>query len=196
MHLVSCRTSRDGKRAWCQVRPARRRVHGWATPTRSRPERCIPAAQLIRLGPRCSCGDGLSASLDAWLRLGDAALLERFGRMSPASRGAHVRRWTVRREKLGGCLSSARAGQRPPRGYIAKGRFCIHGHHQGWRQPPRRVTESCTGHIPAGVATWPSARLSRRALTFPEGPCMLDCGIRFMNRYSRTTPTGLHTADF
>eukprot|EP00966_Prymnesium_polylepis_P103035 2386399-Prymnesium_polylepis.1 len=23
-------------------------------------------------------------------------------------------------EKLGGCLSSARAGQRPPRGYIAK----------------------------------------------------------------------------
>eukprot|EP00966_Prymnesium_polylepis_P233899 5410189-Prymnesium_polylepis.1 len=33
------------------------------------------------------------------------------------------------------------------------------GHHQGWRQPPHRVTESCTGHIPAGVATWPSARL-------------------------------------
>ena len=26
---------RDGKRAWCQVRPARRRVHGWAMPTRS-----------------------------------------------------------------------------------------------------------------------------------------------------------------
>ena len=25
---------RDGKRAWCQVRPARRRVHGWAWPTR------------------------------------------------------------------------------------------------------------------------------------------------------------------
>eukprot|EP00966_Prymnesium_polylepis_P213466 4943858-Prymnesium_polylepis.1 len=26
------------------------------------------------------------------------------------------------------------------------------GHHQGWRhrQLPRRVTESCTGHIPAG----------------------------------------------
>jgi len=54
---------RDGKRAWCQVRPARRIVHGWATPTRSRPERYIPAAQLIRSGPRCSCGDGLSASL-------------------------------------------------------------------------------------------------------------------------------------
>jgi hypothetical protein len=32
---------RDGKRAWCQVRPARRRVHGWATPTRSRPKRCV-----------------------------------------------------------------------------------------------------------------------------------------------------------
>ena len=27
---------RDGKRAWCQVRPARRRVHGWAMPTRGR----------------------------------------------------------------------------------------------------------------------------------------------------------------
>ena len=25
---------RDGKRAWCQERPARRRVHGWAWPTR------------------------------------------------------------------------------------------------------------------------------------------------------------------
>eukprot|EP00966_Prymnesium_polylepis_P113894 2632372-Prymnesium_polylepis.1 len=23
-------------------------------------------------------------------------------------------------------------------------------HPGGWRQPPRRVTESCTGHIPAG----------------------------------------------
>eukprot|EP00966_Prymnesium_polylepis_P333871 7389287-Prymnesium_polylepis.1 len=56
---------RDGKRAWCQVRPARRRVHGWAMPTRSLPERCIPAAQLISSGPRCSCGDGLSASSDA-----------------------------------------------------------------------------------------------------------------------------------
>jgi hypothetical protein len=63
---------RDGKRAWCQVRPARKRVHGWATPTRSRPKRCILAAQLIRSGPRCSCGDGLSASSDAWLHLGDA----------------------------------------------------------------------------------------------------------------------------
>eukprot|EP00966_Prymnesium_polylepis_P202708 4696323-Prymnesium_polylepis.2 len=52
------------------------------------------------------------------------------------------------------------------------------------RQPPRRVTESYTGHIPAGAATLPSARLSRRALTlFPEGPCMLDCGIRLMYRY-------------
>eukprot|EP00966_Prymnesium_polylepis_P160656 3713342-Prymnesium_polylepis.1 len=32
---------------------------------------------------------------------------------------------TVRREKLGGCLSSARAGRRSPRGYIAKCRLCI-----------------------------------------------------------------------
>ena len=124
MHLVSCRTSRDGKRAWCQVRPARRRVHGWAMPTRSRPERLIPAAQLIRSGPRFSCGDGLSASSDAWLHLGSALLLKRCGRTSPAARGAHVMRSAVRREKLGGCLSSARAGQRPPRGYIAKCRVC------------------------------------------------------------------------
>ena len=29
------RRRRDGKRAWCQVRPARRRVHGWAMPTLS-----------------------------------------------------------------------------------------------------------------------------------------------------------------
>eukprot|EP00966_Prymnesium_polylepis_P014517 335127-Prymnesium_polylepis.2 len=34
-------------------------------------------------------------------------------------------RWAVCREKLGGCLSSARAGWRSPRGYIAKRRFCI-----------------------------------------------------------------------
>ena len=125
MHLVSCRTSRDGKRAWCQVRPARRRVHGWATPTRSRPERCIPAAQLIRSGPRCSCGDGLSASSDAGLHLGDAVLLERCGRMSPAARSTRLRRSAVCLEKLSGCLSSARARPRPPRGYIAKCRFCI-----------------------------------------------------------------------
>eukprot|EP00966_Prymnesium_polylepis_P000857 19412-Prymnesium_polylepis.1 len=37
-----------------------------------------------------------------------------------------------------------------------------HGHHQGWRQPPRRVTErrvrrGGTYRLPAGVATWPSA---------------------------------------
>ena len=116
---------RDGKRAWCQVRPARRRVHGWATPTRSRPERYIPAAQLIRLGPRCSCGDGLSASLDAWLHLGSNVLLKRCGRMSPAARSTRLRRSAVCLEKLSGCLSSARARPRPPRGYIAKCRFCI-----------------------------------------------------------------------
>jgi hypothetical protein len=114
------RASQDGKRAWCQVRPARRRVHGWATPTRSRPKRHIPAAQRVRSAPRCACGDGLSASSDAWLHLGSALLLERCGRTSPAARGAHVMRWAVRREKLGGWLSSARAGQRSPRGYIAK----------------------------------------------------------------------------
>ena len=125
MHLVSRRSRRDGKGAWCQVRPALRRVHGWATPTRSRPERLIPAAQLVRSGPRCSCGDGLSASSDAWLHLRDALLLERCGRMSPASRSAHVMRWTVHREKLGGCLSSAQAGQRPSSGYIATCRICI-----------------------------------------------------------------------
>ena len=65
---------RDGKRAWCQVRPARRRVHGWATPTRSRPERCIPAAQLIRSGARCSCGDGLLPAVvfaATWLHVGE-----------------------------------------------------------------------------------------------------------------------------
>eukprot|EP00966_Prymnesium_polylepis_P265615 6135990-Prymnesium_polylepis.1 len=56
MHLLSRRSKRDGKGAWCQVRSARsrRRVHGWAMPTRNRPERLIPAAQLIRSGPRCS----------------------------------------------------------------------------------------------------------------------------------------------
>ena len=124
MHLVSRRRRRDGKGAWCQVRPARRRVHGWATPTRSWPKRCIPAAQLIRSGPRCSCGDGLSASSDAGLHLGDAVLLERCGRMSPAARSTRLRRSAVCLEKLGGCLSSARAGQRPPRGYIAKCRIC------------------------------------------------------------------------
>eukprot|EP00966_Prymnesium_polylepis_P040964 950565-Prymnesium_polylepis.1 len=32
--------------------------------------------------------------------------------MSSASRGAGRLRWTVRREKLGGCLRSARAGPR------------------------------------------------------------------------------------
>ena len=65
---------RDGKRAWCQVRPARRRVHGWATPTRSRPEQCIPAAQLIRSGARCSCGDGLLPAVvfaATWLHVGE-----------------------------------------------------------------------------------------------------------------------------
>eukprot|EP00966_Prymnesium_polylepis_P267384 6177075-Prymnesium_polylepis.1 len=51
MYLVSQTGRRDGKRAWCQVRPARRRVNGWATPTRCRPERCISAAQLVRSGP-------------------------------------------------------------------------------------------------------------------------------------------------
>eukprot|EP00966_Prymnesium_polylepis_P330171 7385836-Prymnesium_polylepis.1 len=30
---------RDGKGAWCQVRPARRRVHEWAMPTRSSVDR-------------------------------------------------------------------------------------------------------------------------------------------------------------
>eukprot|EP00966_Prymnesium_polylepis_P246018 5690630-Prymnesium_polylepis.1 len=35
--------------------------------------------------------------------------------MSPASRGARRRRWSVHREKLGGCLRSARAGRRSPR---------------------------------------------------------------------------------
>ena len=65
---------RDGKKAWCQVRPARRRVHGWATPTRSRPEQCIPAAHLIRSGPRCSCGDGLLPAVvfaATWLHVGE-----------------------------------------------------------------------------------------------------------------------------
>jgi hypothetical protein len=120
MHLVDSSVDRDGKRAWCQVRPARRRVHGWAMPTRSRPERCTPAAQLVRSAPRCSCGDGLSASFDAWLHLRDALLLERCGRTSPAAHGTLVMRWAVCREKLGGCLRSARAGQRPSSGYIAK----------------------------------------------------------------------------
>eukprot|EP00966_Prymnesium_polylepis_P011358 261648-Prymnesium_polylepis.1 len=44
--------------------------------------------------------------------------------MSPASRSARTTRWSVHCEKLGGCLSSARAGQCPPRGYIATCRIC------------------------------------------------------------------------
>jgi hypothetical protein len=32
--LIGAPGQPDGKGAWCQVRPARRRVHGWATPTR------------------------------------------------------------------------------------------------------------------------------------------------------------------
>ena len=154
MHLVSCRTSRDGKRAWCQVRPARRRVHGWATPTRSRPERCIPAAQLIRSGPRCSCGDGLSASSDAWLHLRDALLLERCGRMSPASRSAHVMRWTVHREKLGGCLSSAQAGQRPSSGYIATCRICMYVKRGTRVEECNRGENTVRNCAESGIACW------------------------------------------
>eukprot|EP00966_Prymnesium_polylepis_P043091 1000993-Prymnesium_polylepis.1 len=50
---------------------------------------------------------------------GSAALLERCGRMRAAARGVRRLRWTVRRETLGGCLGSARAGQRSPRDCIA-----------------------------------------------------------------------------
>eukprot|EP00966_Prymnesium_polylepis_P041742 969098-Prymnesium_polylepis.1 len=48
--------------------------------------------------------------------LGDADLLERCGRLSPAARSTRRRRLAVCLEKLGGCLSSARAGQRPRAG--------------------------------------------------------------------------------
>eukprot|EP00966_Prymnesium_polylepis_P134766 3114887-Prymnesium_polylepis.1 len=44
--------------------------------------------------------------------------------MNPASRGARRLKWSVHREKLGGCLSSTRAGQRSPRSYIATCRIC------------------------------------------------------------------------
>eukprot|EP00966_Prymnesium_polylepis_P044986 1042318-Prymnesium_polylepis.1 len=33
--LIDAPGRRDGKRALCQVRPARRRMQGWAMPTRS-----------------------------------------------------------------------------------------------------------------------------------------------------------------
>ena len=103
-----------------------------ATPNRSRLERCIPAAQLIRSGPRCFRGDGLSASLDTWLHLGSAALLARyarFGRMSPSfSRctGAGLSAQEVdcapREARRMPQYCGVRAGRRSPRGYIHRPR--------------------------------------------------------------------------
>eukprot|EP00966_Prymnesium_polylepis_P181194 4196925-Prymnesium_polylepis.1 len=62
--------------------------------------------------------------------------------MSPASRGAHVRRWTVRRERLGGCLSSARAGQRPRE--VTSQRDAFDTMYTNYSRNPHRSVCPCT----------------------------------------------------